>query len=382
GDVAQPELVTFNDVVVDFSPEELTYLSDAQKNLYREVTLENFQNLFPKPDIISLLEEEESQAMKQDRMEGLAVGNFWYVCVGGSADDPAELHQGRQEQQILRPETMCDLKTLVQERSHSRDELEGKRMRAMSGAGAHIQLCRRPARCPGRPVGDAAPTAPAARSPRCPTLCGRRAHPGDRRGRGHCKRPFVCGQCAQAFRFSSALIRHRRVHSEERPFRCGQCAQAFRFSSALARHQRIHTEEKPFRCGQCAKTFTQMAHLTQHQRVHTGERPYACPDCDKRFGHSASLAEHRRIHTGERPFACGQCAKTFTHASTLGEHQKTHSDERPYKCGQCGKAFRTRASLIQHHLVHTGTRPYECSCGKTFSCCSALLRHRKMHGGT
>jgi thermostable 8-oxoguanine DNA glycosylase len=37
--------VTFNDVVVDFSPEELTYLSDAQKNLYREVTLENFQNL-------------------------------------------------------------------------------------------------------------------------------------------------------------------------------------------------------------------------------------------------------------------------------------------------------------------------------------------------
>ncbi|XP_070586149.1 zinc finger and SCAN domain-containing protein 22-like isoform X2 [Erythrolamprus reginae] len=161
---------------------------------------------------------------------------------------------------------------------------------------------------------------------------------------------------------------------------CLECGKSFKQRFDLRQHRYVHTREKPYACTMCEKCFRHPSNLHVHLRTHSGERPYQCLECGKAFSQSCNLQTHYKIHTGNKPYKCFVCNKSFCHSSNLIIHQRIHTGERPYPCSVCSKCFSERSTLVQHERTHTGEKPYTCVlCGQKFSQSSHLMKHRRMH---
>ncbi|XP_031819919.1 zinc finger protein 93-like isoform X1 [Sarcophilus harrisii] len=206
-------------------------------------------------------------------------------------------------------------------------------------------------------------------------------HPGIKR--------FGYDQCGKAFGWNSAFSNSEKAYPGQMSQKCTKCGRAFYYTSFLLDHQRIHPREtrylclqcgNPSICNQCGKTFTGISRLAKHKKTHTREKAYECNQCGKTFRWSSHLARHQGIHSGEKPFKCSQCGKAFTVKGNLARHQGIHTREKPFKCNHCGKAFTQSSYLANHQRIHTGEKPFKCNlCEKAFISNYRLAEHQRVH---
>ncbi|XP_058025126.1 zinc finger protein 485-like [Ahaetulla prasina] len=356
-------VVSFEEVAVYFSKEEWSQLDADQKELYREVMLENSRNLaslgYNRQDNKNY--KEGGQAIHPKEGKGKFADQMQ-----PKTDEASQSQSGT----ILGfPQVSWrNNQTIIDTRETPYKCMEcGKAFTRNNQLNSHKRMHRKekPYKCVECGKGFRR---------NCDLTFHKRTHTGEKL--------YECMVCGKNFAKSYTLICHRRIHTQEKPYQCMECGKTFTNSSHLNSHKRIHTGEKPYQCMECGKTFRCSSNLNTHKRIHTGEKPYQCMMCGKTFISSGCLNSHKRIHTGEKPYQCMECGKTFTSSSHLNSHKRIHTGEKPYQCMECGKTFRCSSNLNAHKRIHTGEKPYQCMmCGKTFLSSGCLNSHKRIHTG-
>ncbi|KAE8628346.1 hypothetical protein XENTR_v10007473 [Xenopus tropicalis] len=395
--------VTFEDIAVRFSEEEWKGLQEGQKELYREVMQDNYQNL-------TALGEEPPRRVAGSCNAPQIVTNMYPVFPSFLLGTPTLTSCSAHSQGALQldcPSRLVITKPeIVLKIEKGEDPIIGvclapahKRPTHMDGAPKAAlgpKHSKYPLRSHRAPPGSAErvrslgqkqpPEEPSAK--RCPV----KRKPTQRSLKLLRRSPKVVMDTGLGNHVTHGTLNQPQPEKPQHgPAGASVPRNTRRGQGIVCKREELSEENahipglgvgKPYRCARCGETWNNLLDFLSHEAGSCQYRPYVCNICSKTFVKKQHLSSHRKVHTEERPFTCPQCGRSFRQSSTLTTHLWSHAGHKPFHCSCCPKSFSRKTDLVAHMRRHTGERPYECPyCWERFIRKKSLQRHLRKHAG-
>ncbi|XP_057580966.1 zinc finger protein 510 isoform X2 [Hippopotamus amphibius kiboko] len=171
----------------------------------------------------------------------------------------------------------------------------------------------------------------------------------------------------------TTLFDHKRTGTGEKHSHLHRYGKSSCEKSAVKEYNKINMTVKHCECITSGNNFSRKSYFTQPQRTVTEENQLVCSDRtqtrDKHFEYHENKKSyltkahkvHQRTHSGVKPYKCNECGKAFCQKGHLIQHQRTHTGEKPFECNECGKTFSQKSHLNTHQRIHTAEKPYKCN---------------------
>ncbi|XP_043923816.1 gastrula zinc finger protein XlCGF57.1-like [Protopterus annectens] len=392
---------SFEDVAVGFSGDEWEMLSKLQKELHRDVMVQNYMNMISvgytipaeqlwlfimKDEAITSDDTDRGMTVQQKQLLGNSTTitrNVDFTKIRSLQSFKGEHHDSEYDKFVPDKKSVIRQDLMQAGTRYPKCLQSSKRVISKTEIKKHMKMCTGERQCKWNTdncislLDDNNLTANKICSEKRQKntlqtheqMCGR-------------KKPYECTRCVKSFTGKKRLAGQKIIHFEQQLHKYTTCDKNFTDKTMLRAHHLIQNGQDPYKCTKCGKCFSDMKCLTAHQSCHRKKKTYKCTVCDKHFGYKYNMVSHQRIHTGQKSYKCNMCDKSFLYRTSMLSHQSIHTGQKPYKCTMCDKSFGYRYSMLTHQMIHTGQKPYNCSmCDKSFKNKTTMLSHQVIHTG-